>query len=199
MGTSTKTASTFTQIEAGTVIAAGSQGTLRTLDLSAKYGAKLRVFIGRRVATALTRFGYVSVRPTANDQILIPETRLDGISSTAVAIATTLNGATSIGASTITLTSATSFAVGDTICISDSSAARVPEWARVLSISGAVLTLERNLRVAHNSGDEVITMGDVQSIDLPGGEHYEIRCQNNSGQALVFRVEAVIDNGDTTA
>ena len=199
MGTVTKTASTFTQIEAGVVIAAASQGTLRTLDLSAKYGAKIRVMIGRRVATALTRFGYVSIRPTNNNAILIPDTRLDGISSTAVAIATTLNGATSIGDGTVTLTSATSFAVGDTICISDSAAVRVPEWARVLSISGSVLTLDRNLRVAHNSGDDVITMGDVQSIDLPGGDHYEIRCQNNSGQALVFRVESVIDNGDTTA
>lgn len=197
MSAVTKTTPTFTQLQAGVVKATGTQGTLATLDLTLKMGAWITAMIGRRVATALTRFGYVSIRPTLNDTLLIPSPLYDAISSTAAAIATTLNGATSIGDGTITLTSATSFAVGDTICISDSSATRVPEFNRVLSISGSVLTLERNLRVAHNSGDDVVTMADVQRIWLPGGDIYEIRTQNNSGQSLVFRVESQVDTGET--
>lgn len=201
MGTVTKTVSTFTAIEAPVVIATAAQGTLRTLDLTTKYGAWLYCCIGRRVATALTRFGYISIRATNNNTLIVPTPVLDAISSTAVAISTTINGAVTIGDTSITLTSTTSFAVGDTLCIhSDDTAASRVEFVSVLAVASAtVLLLERAVRVAHNVADRITTMANVQKIYLPGGDHYDIRCQNNSGQSLVFRVEAVIDNGDTTA
>ena len=201
MGTVTKTVSTFTAIEAPVVIATAAQGTLRTLDLTTKYGAWLYCCIGRRVATALTRFGYISIRSTSNNTLILPTPVLDAISSTATAISTTINGAVTIGDTSITLTSTTSFAVGDTLCIhSDDTLASRVEFVRVLAVTSAtVVLLERAVRVAHNVADRVTTLADVQKIYLPGGDHYDIRCQNNSGQSLVFRVEAVIDNGDTTA
>lgn len=200
MSAVTKTAPTFTQIEAPVVIATAGQGTLRTLDLTTKFGAWIYVMIGRRVATALTRFGFVSIRPTLNNSgsYQIPSTLLDAISSTVAAISTTLSASPSAGDATVSVTSATSLAVGDTVCLhSDDTSANRVEFVRIASISGTTITLERILKIAHTSGDRFTTMADVQKIWLPGGEHYEFRCQNNSGQSLVFQVESVTDNGDT--
>jgi hypothetical protein len=198
MGTITKTTPTYSQIEAPVVIASGSLGTLRTLDLRTKFGAWLYVRMGRRVATALTRAAYVAIRRTDNDTLVLPNQMFDQISQTIAAQSNTLSAGTSIGDGTITLTSATGFAVGDTICLhSDDSNANRVEFARVVSISSNTLTLERNLLVAHNSADRVTSLADVTAIWLPGNERYEVRCINNSGQAVVFAIDAVTDEGET--
>jgi hypothetical protein len=198
MGTITKTTPTFSQIEAPVVIASGSLGTLRTLDLRTKFGAWLYVRMGRRTGTALTRSAYVAIRRTDNDTLVLPNQMFDAISQTATAQNNTLSAAASIGDGTIPLTSATGFAVGDTICLhSDDSNANRVEFARIVSIATNTLTLERNLLVAHNSADRVTSLADVQSIWLPGNERYEIRCINNSGQAIIFAIDAVTDEGET--
>lgn len=198
MGTITKTTPTYSQIEAPVVIASGSLGTLRTLDLRTKFGAWLYVRMGRRVATALTRAAYVAIRRTDNDTLVLPNQMFDQISQTIAAQSNTLSAGTSIGDGTITLTSATGFAIGDTICIhSDDSNANRVEFARVVSIASNTLTLERNLLVAHNSADRVTSLADVTAIWLPGNERYEVRCINNSGQAVVFAIDAVTDEGET--
>lgn len=198
MGTITKTTPTYSAIESPVVIASGSLGTLRTLDLRTKFGAWLYVRMGRRTGTALTRSAYVAIRRTDNDTLVLPNQMFDAISQTATAQNNTLSAAASIGDGTITLTSATGFAVGDTICLhSDDSNANRVEFARIVSIATNTLTLERNLLVAHNSADRVTSLADVQSIWLPGNERYEIRCINNSGQAMVFAIDAVTDEGET--
>jgi len=198
MATVTRTSPTYTQIEAPVVLATGNYGTLRTLDLKTKYGAWLYVRIGRRAATALTRSGYVTIRRTDNDTLVLPVPSFDVISQTVAAISTTLNGATSIGDTTVVLTSATSFAIGDTICLhSDDTNANRVEFARIVAISSNTLTLERALRVAHNNLDRVTTLADVAMVYLPGGEHYEIRCINNSGQSLLFAIDAVEEVSET--
>lgn len=198
MGTITKTTPTYSAIESPIVIASGSLGTLRTLDLRTKFGAWLYVRMGRRTGTALTRSAYVAIRRTDNDTLVLPNQMFDAISQTATAQNNTLSAAASIGDGTITLTSATGFAVGDTICLhSDDSNANRVEFARIVSIATNTLTLERNLLVAHNSADRVTSLADVQSIWLPGNERYEIRCINNSGQAMVFAIDAVTDEGET--
>lgn len=198
MATVTKTTPTFTQVEAPVVLASGSLGTQRTLDLTTRVGAWLHVRMGRRAATALSRSAYVSVRATDNNTLVLPNPMFDAISQTATAQSNTLSAATSIGDGTCVLTSATGFAIGDTICLhSDDSAANRVEFARIVAIATNTLTLERNMRLAHNSADRVTSLADVTAIWLPGGDVYEIRCVNNSGQAMVFAVDAVVDMGDT--
>lgn len=195
----TKTLPTFTQIEAPVVLANGSVGTLRTLDLKTKQGAWFYVRMGRRVATALTRAAYVQIRRTDNDTLTLPIQTYDIISQTASAASTTLSSAQSIGDGTITLTSSTGFAVGDTVCLhSDDTNANRVEFVRLVeNTTGTTWRLERNLRVAHNSTDRVTNIADVRAIYVPGGDHYEIRCMNNSGQSIVFAIDQVTEEGDT--
>ena len=194
----TKTNPTYTQVEAPVVIASGSLGTLRTLNLKTKFGAWLYVRMGRRVATALTRSAYVAIRRTDNDALVLPNQMFDAISQTAAAGNTTLSANSAVGDGTCVLTSASGFAIGDTICMhSDDANAQRVEFARIVNISSTTLTLERNMLVAHTSGDRVTTLADVQSIWLPGNETYEIRCINNSGVALVFAIDCVTDEGET--
>ena len=194
----TKTNPTYTQVEAPVVIASGSLGTLRTLNLKTKFGAWLYVRMGRRVATALTRSAYVAIRRTDNDSLVLPNQMFDAISQTAVAQSNTLSANTAVGDGTCVLTSATGFAIGDTICLhSDDTNAQRVEFARIVNIATNTLTLERNMLVAHTSADRVTSLADVQSIWLPGNETYEIRCINNSGVALVFAIDCVTDEGET--
>jgi len=204
MATVTKTSPTFVQVEAPVVLATATLGTLRNssnvaeLDLRTKYGAWIYVRMGRRVATALNRSAYVSIRRTDNETLVLPLQTYDVVSQIAAAQSNTLSAGTSIGDGSITLTSATGFAIGDSICLhSDDTNANRVEFARIVNIATNTLTLERNLRVAHNSGDRVTSLADVRQIWIPGGEQYEIRCINNSGQSIVFAVDMVVDNGDT--
>lgn len=194
----TKTNPTYTQVEAPVVIASGSLGTLRTLNLKTKFGAWLYVRMGRRVATALTRSAYVAIRRTDNDSLVLPNQMFDAISQTAVAQSNTLSANTAVGDGTCVLTSASGFAIGDTICLhSDDTNAQRVEFARIVNIATNTLTLERNMLVAHTSADRVTSVADVQSIWLPGNETYEIRCINNSGQSMVFAIDCVTDEGET--
>lgn len=198
MAAITPTTPTYSQIFAPAVVATGAAGTRYTLDLTTKRGAFLYGRIGRRVATALTRSGYIAVRPTKNAGLAYPSSRYDLISSTPAAISNTVASGGAAGTGTVTLTSATSFVVGDTVCLhsDDSNGDRV-EFARILAISGNVLTVDFDFAVSHDAADRVTTMGDVITQWLPGGDIYEIRAVNGSGQALVFALDAVVDNGDT--
>ena len=154
--------------------------------------------MGRRVATALTRSAYVAIRRTDNDSLVLPNQMFDAISQTAVAQSNTLSANTAVGDGTCVLTSATGFAIGDTICLhSDDTNAQRVEFARIVNIATNTLTLERNMLVAHTSADRVTSLADVQSIWLPGNETYEIRCINNSGQSMVFAIDCVTDEGET--
>jgi hypothetical protein len=198
VATVTKTAPTFTQIYAPVILANSSLGTLQTLDLKDKIGATILIWIGRRASTTPTRAGYVTIRHSNNNAVVFPSQVFDlvGQGPTTAAAATTLSANAAIGASTISITSATGFAVGDTICLSESSGARL-QFARVAGLSGTTLTLERNLRLASNSGDTVTNLADARRQYIPGGDIYEIRTHNFSGLDLVFAVEAIIDNGET--
>jgi hypothetical protein len=181
-------------------VATGNRGTRTTLDLTTKRGAWLNGFIGRRAATALTRSGMIAIRPTQNSTQPLPGPRFDMVSSIAAAISTTLNGAVSAAATSYVLTSATSFAVGDILCLhsDDSTASRV-EFSRVHSISSNTITPEFDVAIAHNNADRVTTQADAFiNFWLPGGDVYEIRPLNNSGQDLVFALFAAVDNGDTS-
>jgi hypothetical protein len=197
MATITKTTNTFTSVEAPVVVSTGTVGTLRTLDLKNKDGAYIHCRIGRQAATALTRAGYVAIRKTDNDSLVIPNPFYDVQTQIVASINTTLSGAQSIGDATIGVASAVGFAVGDTLCLSGASAVRV-EFSRIVAISGSVFTLERPLRLAHNSGDAVRSLADIYTQWIPGGDIYEIRCINNSGQDLLFAIDAEVESGYTS-
>jgi hypothetical protein len=198
MAAVTKTTPTFTQVYAPAILTNSSQGTLQTLDLKDKIGATLLIWIGRRASTTPTRAGYVAIRNSDNNAVVFPSQVFDvvGQGPTTAAAATTLSASASIGASTISITSATGFAVGDTICLSESGGVRL-QFARVAGLSGTTLTLERNLRIASNSGDAVSNLADARRQYIPGGDIYEIRTHNFSGLDLVFAIDAIIDNGET--
>jgi hypothetical protein len=193
-----KTQPSFSSIEPVGILANGSLGTLRTLDLRSKIGATLLVWIGRTASTTPTRAGYVAVRNSDGNNIVFPGQVYDVVAQgpTTAAAATTLSAGASAGASTISVTSATGFAVGDTLCLSVSGGARL-QFCRIASISGTTFTLERNLRIASNSGDTVANLSDARRLYIPGGDIYEIRTINNSGLDLVFAVEAIVDEGET--
>jgi hypothetical protein len=200
MGTITPTTPTTSQILAPVVITTGNVGTRTTLDLTTKRCAYLLGRIGRRVATALTRPGYIAIRKTRNAGFVFPNTRYDMYNQIAVAISNTVASGGASGTATVTLTSATSFAVGDFICLhSDDANANRVEFARIVSISSNTLTVEFNFATSHNAADRVTTMSENYEIVIPGGDIYEIRAVNNSGQDLVFALDAIIDPGDTTA
>ena len=146
----------------------------------------------------MTRSAYVSIRRTDNDSLVLPIQTFDVISQIGAGVSTTLNGAANIGDGTIVVASATGMVTGDSLCLhSDDTNANRVEFARIVGTAGTTLTLERPLRIAHNNLDRVTTIPDVRQIWLPGGDHYEIRCINNSGQSLLFAIDAVTDEGET--
>jgi hypothetical protein len=122
----------------------------------------------------------------------------DVISQTATAQSTTVSTASAIGDSTVVLTAIGTFAIGDTICLhSDDTNANRVEFARIINIATNTITVERPFRTAHSVGDRVTNLADVRQVYIPGGDIYEIRCINTSGQSIVFAVDGVADPGET--
>lgn len=187
---------TFSSVIAASVVADQTVGSVNTLDLSKKDGATILVRIGRRVTTALTRAAYVAIRNSDNQTITFPNQQYDSVqsSATTAAIASTLNGAVSANATSIVVNNATGFAVGDAICISQSGGTAI-SFNRIARISGTTFFLEQPLERVHNNADDVVTLAHVQRISLPGGDVYRIFHVNNSSQAVVVAVDAIVLNG----
>lgn len=198
MAVVTPTSPTYSSVIAvASFSSSATPGTTVTLDLKTKFGAYLYVRIGRNAATALTRAGYVAVRPTDNQTLIFPNTNYDCVSSTGAVNATTLSAGASIGATTASLTSATGFAAGQTVCL-NSSGSRI-EFAQVCDLTTTTITIDRSggWRVAHNSGDTITWGADVFRVWLPGMDVYEITPVNNSGQTLIIGVDAAVYDSDT--
>ena len=178
------------------IVANSAMSSRVTLDLKIKRGATLLVRIGRRAATTPTRAGYVAIRNSDNDTIVHSSQRFDVAMQgpTTAAASTTLSAAASAGASTVSVTSATGFAVGDTVCVSTSGGNM--EFNRIAAISGTTFTLEFNLRLAAASGATFSNLAEIRTLYIPGGDIYEIRAVNYSGLDLVFEVHAIVDEGD---
>jgi hypothetical protein len=178
------------------IVANSAMSSRATLDLKTKRGATVLVRIGRRAATTPSRAGYVAIRNTDNDTIVHSSQRFDVAMQgpTTAAASTTLSAGSSAGTNTVSLISATGFAVGDTVCISTSGGNM--EFNRIVAFSGTTFTLEFNLRLAAVSGATFSNLAEIRSLYIPGGDIYEIRAVNYSGLDLVFEVQAVVDEGD---
>lgn len=196
--TITPTAPTFSSIESPVVLATATIGTVRTLDLTTKWGAWVLVRMGRRVATALTRSAYVAIRKSSNSTLVIPNVTRDCISQTGTAQSNTVSSGGTSGSNSVTLTSATGFAIGDTICLhSDDTNANRVEFARITNISSNTLTVEANFKTTHNANDRVTSLADCFEVWIAGGDIYEITCVNSSGYSIVYAVDAITYASDT--
>lgn len=178
------------------VLATGNLGTRTTLDLRGKVGFWVYRMIGRRTATALTRSARINIRTTYNDTMVHPAQAADAVSAIAAVSATTVGSNTTIGATTFTVASASGFAIGDTVCLSDSGGARI-EFCRIANISGTTFTVDEPLKAAHNSGDAVTNGADVwDRVFLEGGDVYSFRAENISGQDVVVCCRAQTYDSD---
>lgn len=199
MGTVFPTTPTYTQVLAPTSYS--SQAAPRAtipLNLQGKFGATLLVRIGRDAATALTRAGYLAARRTDNDTLVMPNSTRDCVSSTAAVNQTTVSSGGGSGATTVTVGSGTGYAAGQNVLLQ--LAGERAEFVTITDATSNVLTIDRStgFRVGHNASDRVTNGADVFEIYLPGGDIWELTPVNNSGQTLIFAVDAIIDDTLTT-
>ena len=106
---------------------------------------------------------------------------------------TTLSGAVNAGATSSTVASATGFAVGDQVLLSDSSGAGLGAQSEIVYVSGVagnVLTWHVPPAYAHNSGTRVVRMGSALDAGLPAGSAYY------KGIDTGFPLEGVDANGN---
>lgn len=186
------------------VLASGDTlGTRYTLDLRTSRGAWLFPRIGRRVATALTRSAWIICRRTDNDGLVHSSTMndIETFASTTAGATGTVSSGGAINTNTVTLTGVTgTFNPGDQICLHrDNTSAERLEFARILSVSGSTIAVDRAFRITHEATDRVTNLATVASpMFLTGGDQWEIYAANNSGQSLVFHCEGLVIPGDTT-
>jgi hypothetical protein len=170
-------------------IAAAAASVRGTIDLRAKLGARLWVKIGRLTTTVLASAINVYVRPVFNNGTAggmsgniagaIHPTGATFQSQIAVTVCPTVATTAAAGDKTLILSSGTSMAADDVICISDSGGTTFTrtEFNIVSKVATATLTLVNGLEYAHTSGqaDIVSRLADVFTpIALPGGSLYEV-------------------------
>lgn len=151
-----------------------------TIDLrSSKVGAYLMLELGRKGATALASAISLNTYRRTNNGVAPVVNSLWASFSSQIAASNATTCATSdsnSGQKTLTVASGTGYAAGDTICIYDASFTRL-EFSRVSKVSGAVLTLDRNLQYTHTSAqaDNVTRVSDLFApVWLEAGSVYAV-------------------------
>lgn len=114
------------------------------VDVSTYYGADVRIRMGRGTGTAFTTSPIARLQatyktsPTANDWVTVAEFQpAVGASIGSQAV----SGTEAIGQTVITLAAGTNFAAGDYVFFHNGTIGN-SEWSRVLSVSGADITVE---------------------------------------------------------
>lgn len=182
------------------VLARGS--VLRgTIDLRAKYGARIFAAVGRGGTTALSGGTYpgvsILVRPLWNNGSLShPGVVAAQLSQIAAAASTTVNADSNSGQAVVNVASATGIVADDLVCIQDSGGGVTRlEWQRVSKISGATLVLDRNLIYTHTSAqaDTVRNKADAWTFMIDGGALYEVIVDygdDTAGESVTVRLQA---------
>lgn len=174
------------------------------VDVSAWFAARIAIYMGRTVATALTNEVLFrlegSYASSGDDGFFTIFERTSSKGKTA-ASSTTLNGATSAGATTYVVTSATGIAAGDVIYLRETGTPANSEWTQVKSMSSTTVTPFNNLTRAHTSGINVADLGEVLSWTEDLSSVLRVRlivdaATNASGQtvdvlALISTLDAV--------
>ena len=170
-----------------------------SLDLSTAVRAKLFVYCGRGQVTACANPIEIVVRALQGASVRRnPNNNRGRIGNTGTAVIPTLSASTSAGDTTFGVSSGTSIARGQVLCVGYNTANM--EFIRVASISGITITPDSPLINAHTSGDTVSTYADVWEIQLPGGSVYDVvfdYCASATGPTLCIQAVADIYTQDT--
>lgn len=196
--TFTPTVMTYSTPIAASSIASGTlPGTTVTVDLTTKFGAWLYCRIGRTTTSALTNAAYIAIRRQVNNTLIYPSVNYDFVSSIAAVNSTTISSGGSSSNTSIVLAAGAGFTNRQIICI-HSSGARV-EFAALIGLSASTVWVDRSVgfRLTHNASDVVSNGADVGNVWIPGGDIWELTPINNSGQTLVFAVDAAVYASDT--
>lgn len=194
-------------VVAAAVLARGSVAS-GTLDLRAKFGARLLACIGRGGTTALSNGVNLRVRPTINANTTGHPGGYNLLSTGAVAASsTTVDADSAAGQKVLNVAATTGFAAGDTICIQDSGGGVTRlEWATIsLVTAGVSLTVDRNLEFAHTAAqaDTVRNKGDAfLPLDLPGGAIWEVIFDygdDATGESVTVRAIAQVYDSDSSS
>lgn len=169
-------------------------------SVGSKLSAAVYITLARRSGTAFTT-GWPNIRIEASakssgNDSWFPLSIFQPAVGASIAN-TTLNGAVSAAASTVTVTSATNIAAGDMLFLGDTSTANY-EAVRVKSISGTTVTPEEVVTYGH--ANSAIVTDQVEKYfaqyDLTSISRIRAVCDNaNSGQSI--SVEVLMTTGDS--
>ena len=184
------------------VSTASNSVTLGTaLDVSTAYGADVRIRMGRGTSSAFTVGPKVRIEgsavngtPTADQWAVLATFQMalgTSIGSQA------LGGAEAAGQTVLTLAAGTNFAAGDYVFVHDNTIGS-SEWVRVVSVSGADITIEEGTVNAHDASDTARDQAEQYhcSLDLTG--LYRLRAVVDgagSGQAVVSHIDIGLTTG----
>ena len=187
-----------TDLLVGQTLADGS--TLdATIDARTADSVVVHVWFGRRNSSVPTREIRAMIRRTLNGLVSTQDRRFDitNPSPTTAASQTTLTAAASVGATSITVLTAGTLAIGDVICLSAAAGGTgTHQWAEIVSVSGGTtFGLAAPLKFAMASGDLVANLGLNTSQVIEGGDQINVRINNRSGQPMAVRVAVEIRTG----
>ena len=164
------------------------------VDVSTWYAANVKVRFGRGTGTAFTRgpscrieVSYLS-SPTADDWTVVAEFQM-AIGATLASQA--VSGTEAAGQTVVTLAAGTNFAAGDYVFFHNGTIGN-SEWARVVSVSGADITIEEGL-VNAQTGATCRDQAEqyVALLDLTSVQRLRVVIDGQgSGQAVIAEVVA---------
>lgn len=199
MGQAAPNHSTQVVLAVGTL--AGGSISVAQIDLRGKYGANLIVNLAR---TSNANMGgapfQVIARPTYGNNAVRCAADMYGrmaVSTTACSQTTTTAAMTAGTTTNIALTSATGFNSDTLVGINPSGSDF--EVMRVSKVFSNTLYFDAPCINNHSSGATVVTLAESWSIDLPGGNLYEVVFDmgNTSGITIGVMAHAMIHDYDT--
>ena len=169
-----------------------------TIDATTADSVVVHIWTGRRNNSAPTRELRTMVRRMLNGVLNTQDRRFDvtNPSPTVAASQTTFSAAASVGATSISVVSAGTLAIGDTICLSVAAGGSGNyQWTEIVSITGSTIGLAQPLKLAMASGDIVANLGINTSQVIEGGDQINVRINNRTGQPMAVRVAVEIRTG----
>lgn len=164
------------------------------VDVSTYYAIDVRIRMGRGTSAAFTRGPIVRVEGTAAssptaDQWAVLATFQMALGASIASQA--FGGAEAAGQTVLTLAAGTNFAAGDYVFIHDNTIGS-SEWARVVSVSGADITIEEGTVNAHDASDTVRDQAEQYHCVIDATSLQKVRLVvdgANSGQAVVCHAD----------
>ena len=170
-----------------------------TIDARTADSVVVHVWVGRRNASVPTREIRAMIRRTLNNLVNTQDRRFDitNPSPTTAASQTTLAAAASAGATSITVTTAGTLAIGDVICLSAAAGGTgTHQWAEIVSVTGGTtFGLAAPLKQAMAQNDIVANLGINAQQVIEGGDQINVRINNRTGQPMAVRVAVEIRTG----